>query len=85
MALPPEIKSEKVINIHKAIEKMTPEQIGALPSLDEEDFRLFGVIVQHFCFIDLNLRRALEIFCLARLLPQKVAESYPDVRDSRAD
>jgi leucyl-tRNA synthetase len=82
MALPPETKTEKVINIHTAIGKMTPQEIGALPSLDEQDLRLFGNVVQQFCFIDLNLRRALEIFHLARLLPQRVIDSYPNIRDS---
>jgi hypothetical protein len=40
---------------------MSPQQKGDLPSLDGEDFRLFGAISQQYCFIDLNLRRALEL------------------------
>ena len=33
-----------------------------------DDFRLFGAISQHYCFLDLNLRRALEIMKLAKRL-----------------
>ena len=38
---------------------MSPQELSALPSLDEDDFKVFGALIQHFCFIDLNLRRAL--------------------------
>jgi hypothetical protein len=82
MALPPENKTPKVGGVKDAIEKMAPEEFGALPSIDEQDIRLFGFIIQNFGFIDLNLRRALEIFHLARLLPQEAAEKYPNLRDS---
>jgi hypothetical protein len=82
MALPRENKTEKVTNVQEAVAKMSPQEIGALPGLDDEDFRLFGTLVQHFSFIDLNLRRALEIFHLAKRLPEKAAKSYPDIPDA---
>ncbi len=82
MALPREIKTEKVTNVQETVAKMSPQEIGALPSLDDEDLRLFGTIVQHFSFIDLNLRRALEIFHLAKRLPENAARWYPDIRDA---
>ena len=82
MALPPEIKTQKVNDVQNAIGRMSPQEIGALPGLSDEDHHLFGSITQHFAFIDINLRRALEIFQIAKLLPKKAAEAYPDIYDS---
>jgi hypothetical protein len=82
MALPSEIKTDKMMAVQVAVGKMSPQEIAALPSLDDEDLRLFGVVMQHFCFIDLNLRRALEIFHLAKRLREKAEKAYPDFPDS---
>jgi hypothetical protein len=68
MALPKEVDAAKVRAVNEAIAKMTPQEIGALPPLDNDDFRLFGAISQHYCFLDLNLRRAPEIMKLAKRL-----------------
>jgi hypothetical protein len=82
MALPDEVLTEKVVSIGKEIDQMSAEQIAALPTLLGSDFRLFGKITQCFCFIDLNLRRALEVFHLAGLLPEKWKKEYPRIRDA---
>ena len=71
MALPnPVMDATKVRAVSEAIGKMSPQEIGALPPLDDDDFRLFGAISQHYCFLDLNLRRALEVVHLAKRLAQ---------------
>jgi hypothetical protein len=62
---------------------MSPEAISALPSLGGEDFKAFGMLIQHFSFIDLNLRRALELFWLSKMLPKSVIKQYPNLPDSR--
>ena len=82
MALPSEVPSEKVDSIAQEIDQMSSEEIAAQPSLLGSDFRLFGKIVQCFCFIDLNLRRALEVFHIAGLLPEKLKKDYPRIKDS---
>jgi hypothetical protein len=43
MALPEEVPAEKVQRVNEALSKMSAAEKGALPSLDGEDFRLFGV------------------------------------------
>ena len=68
--------------VEAAIGKMSPQELGALPNLDVEDFKLFGTLIQHFAFIDLNLRRALELFQMAKMLPEKTAKQYPDIQDA---
>jgi hypothetical protein len=81
MALPREIKTAKVIEVNEAIKKMSPQELSALPSLDEDDFKVFGALIQHFCFIDLNLRRALEVFAVAKMLPKSVTNRYHTLPD----
>jgi hypothetical protein len=66
MALPRENRTAKVIAVEAAIKKMSPQELAALPGLDGEDFKVFGTLIQHFCFIDLNLRRALELFAISK-------------------
>lgn len=82
MALPKPVDAAKVRAVSEAIAKMSPQEIAALPPLDDEDFRLFGAISQHYCFIDLNLRRALEIMHLAKRLPPEHVKKYPNHNDS---
>ncbi len=83
MALPRDNKTAKVVEVDEAIKKMSPEELAALPSLDEEDFRIVGTLIQHFCFIDLNLRRALVLFANSKMLPKSAKQLYPDLTDSK--
>lgn len=77
MALPKEVPAEKVLAVQQAIGKMSAQERGNLPPLEDDDYRLFGFISQTYCFIDLNLRRALEIMYLAKRLPQENIKKYP--------
>jgi hypothetical protein len=82
MALPGENRTAKVIAVEDAIKKMSAQELAALPSLDAEDFKVIGTLVQHFSFIDLNLRRALELFAVSKMLPEKAKKLYPNLPDS---
>ena len=81
MALPGEFRNEKVTSVEEAVLNLSAQQLAALPSLEDADFHLFGVIVQHFGFIDLNLRRAVEIFHIAKRLPDLASKAFPDLQD----
>ena len=81
MALPDEISTDNVGAISDALSKMSGEEIAALPELEGADFRCFGRLIQCFCFIDLNLHRALEVFELAGKLPEKWKKDYPKIPD----
>jgi len=82
MALPKSVDTAKVRAVSEAIDKMTAQEIATLPGLDDEDLRLFGAISQYYCFIDLNLRRALEIMHLAKRLPVEHVAKYPNYTDA---
>src|SRR5882672_2608608 len=82
MALPNENRTAKVIAVEEAIGKMSPQELAALPGLDGEDFKVVGTLIQHFSFMDLNLRRALELFKLSKMLPKSAEKLYPDLPDS---
>ena len=82
MALPREVDAEKVRVVNEAIANMSSKEIGALPPPDNDDLRLFGAISQHYCFLDLNLRRALEIMYMAKRLPKEYVKKYPSYTDA---
>jgi hypothetical protein len=82
MALPQEVDAEKVRVVKEAIAKMSSQEIVGLPSIDKDDFRLFGAITQLYCFLDLNLRAALEVMHRANRLPPESVSKYPDYRDA---
>ena len=82
MALPGEFRTDKVTSIEEAVRNLSAQQLAALPPLDDADFHLFGVIIQHFGFIDLNLRRAIEIFYIAKRLPDLASKAFPNLQDS---
>lgn len=82
MALPNEFSTAKVDAISTALGKMSGKEIAALPDLDGTDLRCFGRLIQCFCFIDLNLRRALEVFEAAGKLPDKWKKEYPNISDA---
>jgi hypothetical protein len=45
MALPSEIKTDKVMTAQAAVKKTSGQEIGALPALDSEDLRPFGTVI----------------------------------------
>lgn len=83
MALPNENRTAKTDAVEAEIKKMGPKDMAALPGLDADDFRVFGTLIQHFCFIDLNLRRALELFQLSGMLPESAKKLYPNLPDAK--
>jgi hypothetical protein len=83
MALPREYLTDKMIELNKRISKMSPTELGALPPLTPEDNEMVGMFIQNFNFIDLNLRRALEIFEIGKILPTHARKTYPDIQDSK--
>jgi hypothetical protein len=62
---------------------MSPDELSALPPLTREDHEMIGIFIQHYNFIDLNLRRALEIFAMAKLLPAHARKKYPDIVEAQ--
>lgn len=82
MALPNELRAEKVVAVQQAMSKMSPDEIGALPPLDADDFQMFGALGQTYCFIDLNLRRAIEVLHHAKRLSREDIKQYPHYSDA---
>ena len=64
-----------MIAVEAAMKKMSPQELQALPGLDEEDYKVFGTFIQHFCFIDLDFRWVLEIFESVKMLPTSAAKA----------
>ncbi|TMJ17959.1 MAG: hypothetical protein E6G93_13395 [Alphaproteobacteria bacterium] len=83
MALPNENRTAKTDAVEAKIKKMGPKDLAALPGLDADDLRVFGTLIQHFCFIDLNLRRSLELFKLSGMLPESARKLYPNLPDAK--
>ena len=76
MALPLDNPNPKTDAVETEIKKMGPKDLAALPDLDDDDFKVIGALIQYFCFMDLNLRRALETFHAAKMLPKETAFQF---------
>jgi hypothetical protein len=48
----------------------------------EGDFKVIGTLIQLHSFMDFNLRRALEIFHGAKMIPKKYQKLYPNLPDA---
>lgn len=64
----PEYKTASNIRLQEIVDNAGEEGLFNFPSLSEDDCRIFGAYIQHYNYIELNLRRSLEIFCRARIL-----------------
>jgi hypothetical protein len=58
------------------------EKLMEFPVLQPEDHQIIGFFIQQFNYMDLNLRRAIETFHHAKLLPDKAAKKYPKLHSS---
>jgi hypothetical protein len=83
MALPLNSPNAKTDAVEAEIKKMGPRDLAALPDLDDDDFKVIGTLIQYFCFMDLNLRRALETFHAAKMLPKDYQKLYPNLPDAK--
>lgn len=83
MALPKDNPNEKIRAVEEKVAKMSGDELAALPDCDEGDFKVFGLSVQYFGFMDFNLRRALEIFHKAKMIPREYQKLYPNLPDAK--
>jgi hypothetical protein len=83
MALPTDNPSAKTAAVAEEIKKMGPKDLASFPDLEADDLLLFGTLIQYFAFMDLNLRRALEVFYKAKMLPKEYLKFYPKLQDSK--
>jgi hypothetical protein len=58
------------------------EKLMDFPVLQPADHQMIGFFIQQFNYMDLNLRRAVETFHHAKLLPAKAANKYPKIHSS---
>jgi len=58
------------------------EKLMDFPVLQPADHQLIGFFIQQFNYMDFNLRRAIETFHHAKLLPGKAAKKYPKIHSS---
>ena len=67
----------------EAIVAGTPrDRLIDFPLLQPSDHRMVGVFIQTYNYMDFNLRRAIETFAYAKLLPPKAATKYPKIHGS---
>ena len=78
MGLPADNPNATTDLITAEIKAAAGKDLAALPDLQPDDLTLFGTLVQYFCFMDLNLRRALETFHAAKMLPKEYEKLWPE-------
>jgi hypothetical protein len=83
MALPKSNPNAVTEAVAAEVDKMSSEELAALPDLDAGDFQVIGTLIQTFGFMDFNLRRALEVFDKAKLIPKDYQKLYPNLPDAK--
>ena len=83
MALPQNNPNDKINTAEAAVARLSSEALATLPDPDEGDFRVIGKLVQYFSYMDFKLRRALEIFHKANLIPKEYQKLYPNLPDAK--
>jgi hypothetical protein len=67
----------------EAIVAATPrDRLIDFPLLQPSDHLMVGVFIQTYNYMDFNLRRAIETFAYAKLLPPKASKKYPKIHSS---
>jgi len=67
----------------EAIVANTPrDRLIDFPLLQPSDHLMVGVFIQTYNYMDFNLRRAIETFACAKLLPSKAAKKYPKIHSA---
>jgi len=77
MALPGDNPNAVNDAVAAEIKESATKDLASLPSLQAEDLALFGTLVQHFAFMDLNLRGLLNLFHAENMLPNAYAKFWP--------
>jgi hypothetical protein len=58
MGLPKEFRTEQVLALENEFKKF---EVELLENLTNEDFRILGIYIQTYNFIDLNIRRCFNV------------------------
>jgi hypothetical protein len=82
MALPPEHRTPRMQMLEAIVAATPREKLMDFPVLEPQDHLLIGTFIQTFNYMDLNLRRAIETFAHAKLLPQEASKRYPRIHSS---
>jgi hypothetical protein len=82
MALPPENRTPRVEMLEAIVAATQRDRLIDFPLLEPEDHRVIGTFIQLFNYMDFNLRRAIETFSVANLLPDKARKKYPKIHSS---
>jgi hypothetical protein len=82
MALPPENRTSRVEKLEAIVAATRRDRLTEFPVLEPEDHRIIGMFIQLFNYIDFNLRRTIETFSVADLLPDKARKKYPKIHSS---
>lgn len=82
MALPPENRTPRMEMLESIVACTPRERLIDFPVLEPADHQLIGAFIQHFNYMDFNLRRAIETFARAKLLSEKAAKKYPKIHSS---
>jgi hypothetical protein len=83
MALPPELRTPRLERIQTEINNMRGGAIFGLPHLIPPDYQLFGAFIQLYNYMDMNLRRCVEAFHIAQMLPSNVESRWRNLREAK--
>jgi hypothetical protein len=80
MALPPEHVTPEISRLRDAVSAIPFEQINSYPDLIRSDYETIGKYVIMYSYVDLNLRRCVEVFAQCGMLLPKYAKDHHSIR-----
>lgn len=83
MALPKAHGTAETARLQAFVMKQAPEAMGLFPILRRTDMQVIGSYIQLFNYIDMHLRRCLEIFARNNMLPESTAKKYTRIPASK--
>src|ERR1700691_3732403 len=69
MTLPPSYRSPEIDRLAALVWQISATELFKFPHLSHDVVLMLGAFIQYYNFIDLNLRRSIEVFSAANILP----------------
>lgn len=74
MALPKATETPRTRQLQNIVDKLKPEELAGWPGPTKDDFALIGCLVVQFSYIDLSLRRIVEMLDREKMLSERFQE-----------
>jgi hypothetical protein len=75
----PEHITPELKRLQEIVNNSGEEGLFLFPRLSDDDFKIFGMYIQIYNYIEINLRRSIEVFCRASILTGNIVTTHPQL------